>query len=211
MICVENVSVQYGNKRILQDINLEIEAGKRVAIIGRNGTGKSTLLQIMAGIITPLEGTISYFGENVTSKRKRFSHYCGYVPQGNPLLEELSVLDNLRLWNGGFRLEQTEILSMNGLSEMEGERVSTLSGGMKRRLTIACAMLHMPPVMLMDEPTTALDIYYKEQIWEWMDQYQKRNGTIVMVTHDRQEMEQCDKIYEVKNKGILQGGELENE
>lgn len=211
MICVENVSVQYGNKRILQDINLEIEAGKRVAIIGRNGTGKSTLLQIMAGIITPLEGTISYFGENVTSKRKRFSHYCGYVPQDNPLLEELSVLDNLRLWNGGFRLEQTEILSMNGLSEMEGERVSTLSGGMKRRLTIACAMLHMPPVMLMDEPTTALDIYYKEQIWEWMDQYQKRNGTIVMVTHDRQEMEQCDKIYEVKNKGILQGGELENE
>lgn len=211
MICVENVSVQYGNKRILQDINLEIEAGKRVAIIGRNGTGKSTLLQIMAGIITPLEGTISYFGENVTSKRKRFSHYCGYVPQDNPLLEELSVLDNLRIWNGGFRLEQTEILSMNGLSEMEGERVSTLSGGMKRRLTIACAMLHMPPVMLMDEPTTALDIYYKEQIWEWMDQYQKRNGTIVMVTHDRQEMEQCDKIYEVKNKGILQGGELENE
>lgn len=211
MICVENVSVQYGNKRILQDINLEIEAGKRVAIIGRNGTGKSTLLQIMAGIITPLEGTISYFGENVTSKRKRFSHYCGYVPQDNPLLEELSVLDNLRLWNGGFRLEQTEILSMNGLSEMEGERVSTLSGGMKRRLTIACAMLHMPPVMLMDEPTTALDIYYKEQIWEWMDQYQRRNGTIVMVTHDRQEMEQCDKIYEVKNKGILQGGELENE
>ncbi len=211
MICVENVSVQYGNKRILQDINLEIEAGKRVAIIGRNGTGKSTLLQIMAGIITPLEGTISYFGENVTSKRKRFSHYCGYVSQDNPLLEELSVLDNLRLWNGGFRLEQTEILSMNGLSEMEGERVSTLSGGMKRRLTIACAMLHMPPVMLMDEPTTALDIYYKEQIWEWMDQYQKRNGTIVMVTHDRQEMEQCDKIYEVKNKGILQGGELENE
>lgn len=210
MICVENVSVQYGNKRILQDINLEIEAGKRVAIIGRNGTGKSTLLQIMAGIITPLEGTISYFGENVTSKRKRFSHYCGYVPQDNPLLEELSVLDNLRLWNGGFRLEQTEILSMNGLSEMEGERVSTLSGGMKRRLTIACAMLHMPPVMLMDEPTTALDIYYKEQIWEWMDQYQRRNGTIVMVTHDRQEMEQCDKIYEV-NKGILQGGELENE
>lgn len=211
MICVENVSVQYGNKRILQDINLEIEAGKRVAIIGRNGTGKSTLLQIMAGIITPLEGTISYFGENVTSKRKRFSHYCGYVPQDNPLLEELSVLDNLRLWNGGFRLEQPEILSMNGLSEMEGERVSTLSGGMKRRLTIACAMLHMPPVMLMDEPTTALDIYYKEQIWEWMDQYQRRNGTIVMVTHDRQEMEQCDKIYEVKNKGILQGGELENE
>lgn len=209
MICVKNVTAQYGKRIIIQGVNLEIQAGTRVAITGRNGTGKSTLLQIMAGVATPSKGTISYFGEDITHKRNRYSHYCGYVPQGNPLLEELSVLDNLRLWNGGFKLRHPEILSMNGLEEIKNERVSTLSGGMKRRLSIACAMLQMPPVMLMDEPTTALDMYYKEKIWEWMDRYQKINGTIIMVTHDKEEIEQCDQKYEVRNKAITLEGEKE--
>lgn len=202
MICLKQVSAQYGKKIIIQDVNLEIQAGSRVAIIGRNGSGKSTLLQIMAGVISPAKGTISYFGEDITHKRKRYAHYCGYVPQGNPLLEELSVMDNLRLWNGGFHLEHPDVLSMNGLTDILNKRVSTLSGGMKRRLTIACAMLQMPPVMLMDEPTTALDRYYKEIIWEWMDRYQKMNGTIVMVTHDQEEIEKSNKTYEIHDGKI---------
>lgn len=203
MISLRNITAQYGRRIILQDVSLEIVPGERVAITGRNGSGKSTLLQILAGISAPSTGTVTYFGEDVTRKRKCFSRYCGYIPQGNPLMEELTVMDNLRLWNGGYQLRCPDVLKTNGLEEIVNDRVSTLSGGMKRRLVIACAMLQMPPVMLMDEPTTALDQYYKELIWEWMDQYQKKNGTIIIVTHDKEEIVRCDRVYEVRDKKIM--------
>lgn len=203
MIVVKDVTAQYGKNVILKDVNIEITPGKRIAFTGRNGSGKSTLLQIMAGILPAATGTISYFGEDVTKNKKRFSHYCGYVPQDNPLLEDLSVMDNLCLWNGGRTLQDENILKMNGLEELLDKKVSTLSGGMKRRLSIACAMLHMPPVMLMDEPTTALDDLYKSKVWEWMDEYQKLNGTIVMITHDKEEMESCDAQYIINDSTVV--------
>lgn len=212
MICVKNISMVYGKKRILENISFRIETGIRVAITGRNGSGKSTLLQIMAGVVKPQSGTISYFDKEVSWNKGRFSQYCGYVPQDNPLLEELTVLDNLRLWNGGYQIDNCEVIRMNGLEELLHSKVSTLSGGMKRRLSIACAMVKMPPVMLMDEPTTALDRYYKEQVWDWMKQYQAMHGTIVLVSHDKEEIGNCNIQYRIQDAHLqdVQGGE-ENE
>lgn len=202
MVEVKNISFSYGKKQILKDISFTIQSGERVAIIGENGSGKSTLLQVMAGIAKPDSGSVKYFGNNIVGNVKRIQKYCGYVPQGNPIMEELSVQDNLRLWNQGRKNIPDEVIQMNGLEDILKCKVMTLSGGMKRRLSIACAMLDLPPVMLMDEPTVALDIYYQEQIHEWMKRYQKMNGTLIMVTHDKEEIAESDRKYRIE-KGII--------
>lgn len=103
-------------------------------------------------------------------------------------MEDLSVLDNLRLW--GFRKSRPDpvILQQFGLEELLNRNVELLSGGMKRRVSIACAAIAHPPVMLLDEPTTALDICYREEIRQWMNLYQKRGGIIVMTTHEESEI-----------------------
>jgi ABC-type multidrug transport system ATPase subunit len=203
MITVEDVCAGYGKNRILDNACLTAECGDRIAITGMNGSGKSTFLQVMAGVLKPVSGRITYFGEDVTRQRKLFSKYCGYVPQSNPLLEELTVLDNLRLWNKGDKNIEPAVLNMNGLGDILGQKVSTLSGGMKRRLSIACAMQGIPPVMLLDEPTASLDMYYKGQVWDWMNQYQAGNGIIIIISHEREEIDSCNKQYEIKDRKMF--------
>ena len=99
MIEVHHVSKTFGKKQILKDINFEVKPGERVVIVGKNGSGKTTLLRIMTGIIKADTGEIQYFNEKVQSNGKVFRKYCGYVPQENPLIDELTVSDNLKLWS----------------------------------------------------------------------------------------------------------------
>ena len=195
MIEVTQIRKSYGKKKVLSDITFQVKPGECVAIAGKNGCGKSTLMQIMAGILKPDGGELCYFGKKAAYKSSTFRRFCGYVPQENPLMEELTVQDNLKLWED---LLQTE--------------VSKLSGGMKRRLSIACALVENPPFLLMDEPTTALDLYYKESIHQWMKTYQQKNGIILMTTHDESEIRNADrclfmdegKVQELDAEDILQ-------
>ena len=101
MIEVSHIKKKYGKKQILTDISFQVECGECVAVVGKNGCGKSTLLQIMAGILRADGGSIRYFGQDTGKDKKAFRKYCGYVPQDNPLMEELTVKDNLKLWERG--------------------------------------------------------------------------------------------------------------
>lgn len=187
MLEVSHINKLYGKKEILHDISFVAKPGECIAIVGRNGCGKSTLLQIIAGIIPMDDGTITVFGKSASSSRVR-TQYLGYVPQDNPLMEELSVIDNLRLWQGKDKTLLQKVMDQFELIAIQKQKVSTLSGGMKRRLSIACALLKMPPIMILDEPTTALDLYYKDGINKWMESYLKGNGIIVMTTHEESEI-----------------------
>lgn len=202
MIEILHISKKYGRKPILQDISFEVRCGESVAIVGKNGCGKSTLLQIMAGIMKADSGSICYFGKEAGNNRKIFRKYCGYVPQDNPLIEELSVKDNLRLWGYHKQNACSEAMQQFQLQELLNVRVSELSGGMKRRLSIACAILENPPIVLLDEPTTALDIYYKESVNRWISDYRKKNGIVVMTTHDESEICAADRCL-VMREGRL--------
>ena len=183
MIQVTHIKKKYGKKVVLEDITFSVHPGECVAIIGENGCGKSTLLKIMAGVMKADAGEYSYYG-----KKKDTNKLCGYVPQENPLLEDLSVKDNLFLWGGKNALQQTEVLEEFQLKELLDTSVKNLSGGMKRRLSIACSMLKMPSVLLLDEPTAGLDLFYKEQILAWIKSYQEKNGMVLIVTHEEQEI-----------------------
>ena len=200
MIEVARISKRYGKRVILEDISFQIKSGERVAIVGKNGSGKTTLLQIMAGVTRTDAGEIRYFGENA-AKSSTFRKYCGYVPQDNPLLEELSVKDNLRLWSGVNDMWKTVVAQFH-LTDIMGQKVEKLSGGMKRRVSIACALLQNPPILILDEPTTALDIYYKDSILQWMDDYNKKNGIILMTTHEEKEILSADRCL-VMNEGHM--------
>ncbi|MGN1314293.1 MAG: heme ABC exporter ATP-binding protein CcmA [Lachnospiraceae bacterium] len=202
MIQVSQVKKNYGKKRILEEISFQVCAGEAAAIVGRNGCGKSTLLQVLAGIEKADGGSISYFTHPVSEDRRAFKRFCGYVPQENPLMEELSVRDNIRLWGGGKEPRTKEIISRFELGELLKTPVEKLSGGMKRRLAIACALFHAPPILLLDEPTAALDYYYRDSIREWMEEYRNGGGIIVMATHDEKEISWADKCL-LMEKGRL--------
>lgn len=168
-----------------------------VAVVGKNGTGKSTLLQILSGTLKPDEGSICYFGKEISKKNYRgsrqiFAKYCGYVPQGNGLIEELSVQDNISLWTGVSGRPSAELCEMFGLDGILRMPVMHLSGGMKRRVAIACAMANYPPVLLLDEPTTALDSDYRDVIHAFFQKYLDMNGLLVMATHDDREIDMAN-------------------
>lgn len=183
----------------LNNVNIEAEKGDIVGIIGANGSGKTTLLSIMAGTLKPDGGQLLYEGENVF-KTKKFNKYSGYVPQTDPLIEDLTVKDNLKLWCA--TAWNSSVIYDFGINEFINKKVSKLSGGMKRRVSIAVALCKDPSVLLLDEPSAALDIYGKAEIRNYITEYVKRGGTVVMCTHDKDEISLCNKLY-LMEKGVL--------
>ncbi len=193
---------------------MEARAGEITAITGRNGSGKTTLLEIAAGKIRPDKGKILYFGNDLTGrKRKDFSKYCSYLMQGSPLIEEISVQDNISLWTGKSGPPDDKLIDFFRLKDILSTRVEKLSGGMKRQAAMACALSGWAPVLILDEPTSALDIYRKEDIRNILKKYCGMGGTVIMVTHDRDEIEMSDVVYlvedgslTIKNKTIKKEG-----
>lgn len=195
---------QYRKKQVLRDLSFQVDCGSWIAIVGENGSGKTTLLKILAGASKPDSGTIRFFGNDAGKGTKAFRKYCGYVPQENPLLEELSVLDNLKFWCMGKKQNLDRVVEQFHLKELLHTPVEKLSGGMKRRLSIACALLELPPVLLLDEPTTALDIFYRESILDWLSEYQKGNGTVIMTSHEEEEIIRADRCLLMKEGRLIE-------
>lgn len=204
MIEVFDIQKKYGKKQVLSDISFQAQCGECVAIVGRNGCGKTTLMQILAGMIRPDGGTIRYFDKEPLKNKKLYRKLCGYVPQELPLLNELTVKDNLRLWGADRGEAYEKILDSFQLQDLMQVPVEHLSGGMKRRLSIACALADWPPILLMDEPVTALDLYYKESIEQWITEYRQMNGIVIMTTHDEREIMNCDRCLLMKEGSLTE-------
>ena len=155
MIKISSVCKKYGKHTILDNISINIHPGECVGIIGANGSGKTTLLSIIAGFLKPESGSISINDKKLSFSSDILRGYISYVPQENPLMEELSALDNLRLWYTGASLNLEEeldhgILKMLGISDFLNKRVSRLSGGMKKRLSIGIALADNPSLLITD-------------------------------------------------------------
>ncbi|MBO5373363.1 MAG: ABC transporter ATP-binding protein [Lachnospiraceae bacterium] len=211
MIRVSHIVKAYKKQVVLKDCSLYASAGEMVAIVGKNGCGKTTLLKVLTGILKPDAGELEYYSHNPLKEKKVFEKLCGYVPQENPLIEELSVLDNLKFWGVTKTANYGYVLEVFQLQDILKKKVSVLSGGMKRRLSIVCAMAGYPPILVLDEPTTALDLYYKDNIRNLLQAYKQKSGIVIMATHDECEIELADRCYfmtdgvlqEVNNKEIL--------
>lgn len=207
MIEMKHISSGYGKKEILKDITLKVERGQCVGIFGPNGSGKSTLLKLLAGVKKIDSGELYYYGKDARKNKKVFAKMVGYAPQEDMLIQELTVYDNLRLWYPKKRqLEEAlkeGFLSLLNIDDLLKKEVKTLSGGMKKRVNIATALANTPPVLLLDEPGAALDLWAKEELKGYIREYISRKGTVIISTHDESELELCDQIY------ILVNGKLE--
>ena len=197
-ITVENINKSYNKKEVLKNVSFEIKSGECISLVGGNGSGKSTLLSILAGSIKSESGSFLYDGENLFKNTKRRSEVVGYVPQFPPLIEELTGLDNLKLWYKKDALENSVIKNL-GIDKFLKTRVSKMSGGMKKRLSIATAVAHNPKILLLDEPTSALDIVCKKEILSYLSDFQKKGGCVIIATHDTNEIEYSDRTYLIKN------------
>jgi ABC-2 type transport system ATP-binding protein len=181
MLEIKNLSKAYKKKQVLKNISLSAHDGEIIGIVGANGSGKSTLLFALA----------SLFPESA------------YVPQDSVLIEELSGLDNLRLWYEKSSLKSAlssesplQILGLNSLLNMT---VSKMSGGMKKRLSIACALAKNSKILLLDEPGSALDIPCKEKLHEYYKKFALEGGIIILSSHDYEELSLCTRLLVLKD------------
>lgn len=204
---VKDIRKSYGKREILKGASFVAEKGECVALVGANGCGKSTLLGVLAGTLKAASGKILYNEENPFENKKVFQKYVGYVPQENPLMDKLSVYDNLRFWycDTDRNLDEdmrSGILKEFGLDGYGNYPVNKLSGGLKKRLSIACALASNPRILIMDEPGAALDIVCKEDIKRYLLKYMKEGGTVLLTSHEEAELAICDRMYLLKD-GVL--------
>ncbi len=198
---ITNIKKKYGKKTVLDGVSLSAESGEIIGIIGGNGSGKSTLLTILAGIAGSDGGDFIYDGKSLFEDKKTREKVLGFVPQSTPLLEELSAFDNLRLWYSKKEMKtelENGVLKSLGIDEFLKTPVYKMSGGMKKRLSIGCAVAHSPEILLLDEPTASLDLVCREKIADYLKGFTKKGGTAILVTHEASEFELCDKIFILK-------------
>ncbi|MBR2615929.1 MAG: ABC transporter ATP-binding protein [Clostridia bacterium] len=195
---IQNITKRYGKKEILKGVSLTAEGGHCIGILGGNGCGKSTLLSILAGIKERDGGAFLYDGKDLFEYPRQRQRLVGYVPQGTPLIPELSARDNLSLWYRPDEMKkelESGILHLLGIDEYINLTVSKMSGGMKKRLSIACAVAGRPPILLLDEAMAALDLACKKTIAGLITEHKEKGGIVLLVTHDLMELSLCDTWY----------------
>ena len=201
---IQKIQKKYGKKVVLKDITFSANQGECIGILGGNGSGKSTLFSILAGVHKG-SGSFLFDGEDILKNEKKRSEIVGYVPQNTPLLEELTAYDNLRLWYDKADMQQElkdGVLAMLGIGEFIKVPVCKMSGGMKKRLAIGCAVAHNPKILLLDEPSAALDLVCKENISNYLRDFKAHGGIVIFATHDVQELPLCDKLYILKDGNL---------
>lgn len=201
LVQVKNLTKVYGDKVAVNGLNLEIEAGSFTAILGPNGAGKSTTIQMLIGLLQPTSGQITYAEQTK----------LGVVFQNSVLDANLTVIENLQIRAKQYKQVETgkieQLIEQLGLTSFAKQRYGTLSGGQKRRVDIARALLNSPDLLFLDEPTTGLDIQTRESIWKLLkDLQQKEKMTVVLTTHYLNEADDADKIYIVDHGQVIAQG-----
>jgi len=217
MIIVNSISKSYGNIVSLNDISFNIRKGEIFGLLGPNGAGKSTIVNILNTILKPDSGEIFIDGVNLKLNPDSCKMIMGIVPQEIALYENLSAYENLLFWGGLYNVPRSvlkkiaiEILGLIGLSSRKDDSIKTFSGGMKRRINIACSLLHKPRILVMDEPTIGVDPQNRNHIFKIIENLNSEGITIIYTTHYMDEAERlCDRIAIIDNGIIKAQGTLQ--
>ncbi len=208
MLVAADIYKCYHKKEILKGVELTAGPGECVGIIGGNGCGKTTLLSILAGAVRADRGNVALDGKDLRRDRKAYMAKVAYVPQENPLMEELTVKDNLLLWYGGRRKAferdlESGAAAFLGIKPMLKDTVEKLSGGMRKRLSIACALANHGSVLILDEPGAALDMECKADIRRYLKAYTAEGGTVVLTSHETGELSVCTRLCALKEGKLI--------
>jgi len=211
MLQVDRLSKRYDERVAVNAISFSIAQGETVGLLGPNGAGKTTAIGMISGIIRPDGGEVSLGGVSLAQNANELKRHVGLVPQDLALYEELSASANIQLFGGLYGLGAAELqprarsaLTLVGLADRDNDRVKTFSGGMKRRLNIAGALLHEPDLILLDEPTVGVDPQSRNAIFENLEELKRRGKTLLYTTHYMEEAERlCDRVLILDHGQIL--------
>ncbi len=211
VLSISHLQKRFGDRIAVNDVSFEVCAGETIGLLGPNGAGKTTTLSMMSGLTQPDGGSVSFQGSLVQQNADDLKRRVGLVPQDLALYDELSAWANLELFGGLYRLAGRALaaradaaLALVGLSERRGDRVKEFSGGMKRRLNIAAALLHDPELILLDEPTVGVDPQSRNAIFDNLEELKRRGKTLVYTTHYMEEAERlCDRIVIIDHGRVI--------
>lgn len=209
MILVSNISKAFGATQAVDDVSLEIHPGEAFGLLGPNGAGKTTTLSMMVGLLTPDSGTVLIDDQNPADAAVREN--IGIAPQALSLYEELTALENLKFFGQLYKQSATNLkqriewsLEFASLTDRRNDLVKTFSGGMKRRLNMAIALIHDPQVILFDEPTVGVDPQSRNHIFDCIEKLKSEGRTIIYTTHYMEEAQRlCDRIAIMDQGSIL--------
>jgi ABC-2 type transport system ATP-binding protein len=216
VIEVEGLQKRYGELVAVNDVSFTAEPGKIFGLLGPNGAGKSTTIGCICGLLEPSAGRVRVLGHDVVLERRAARERQGVVPQELALYEDLSATENLRYWGSAYGLRGTllrqrvqEVLLAVGLLDRAREPVKRFSGGMKRRLNLACGIVHRPQVLLLDEPTVGVDPQSRVRLLELVREQVAGGICVLYTTHYMEEAETlCDRIAVIDHGKIIAAGTL---
>jgi ABC-2 type transport system ATP-binding protein len=198
-ITVNNVNFCYGKLKVIDGMTMDIEPGTSYGLLGPNGAGKTTLIRLMAGLLKPVSGNIQCLGQKVSHN---LSKQIGYMPQLPALYSELTVTQNVDFFAKIYGLRDSqkrrerieEVIKLVDLWDKRQTTIMGLSGGMKQRVSLACAIVHHPKLIFLDEPTVGLDPELRVHFWDYFEQLTKAGSTLIISSHTFDDAAHCHKL-----------------
>lgn len=192
---------RFGDRTAVDRISLAIPQGTIFGFLGPNGSGKSTTIRMLCGVLTPTSGSGEVLGYDLLTEAEEIKQHIGYMSQKFSLYEELTAEENLSFYARIYglsperaRRRKEELIALAGLAGREKQRAGSLSGGWKQRLALACALLHEPELLILDEPTAGVDPVSRRIFWDLIREFARRGVTVLVSTHYMDEAETCDQI-----------------
>jgi len=200
-VVIEKLVKRFGNFVAVDNISLSVRKGEVFGFLGPNGAGKSTTIRMLCGLLTPTAGRAEVAGFDVARKPEAVRQNIGYMSQKFSLYNDLKVIENLRLFAGLYSVPSNVLkdriewaLTMSNLKGHEDQITATLPGGWKQRLALGCAVLHQPPILFLDEPTSGVDPISRRQFWDVIHQMAGEGVTVFVTTHYMEEAEYCNRL-----------------
>ncbi len=213
IIHTEHLSRSFGHLEAVRDVSLDVHRGEIFGILGPNGAGKSTTIRMLCGILDPTGGSGTVVGFDIVREAERIKAKIGYMTQRFSLYEDLTVAQNLTFYAGIYgvplrklRARVDDVLQETGLTDRRKQLAGTLSGGWKQRVALACATIHEPPLLFLDEPTAGVDPVSRREFWERIYAISAKGTTAVLTTHYMDEAERCHRLAFIFGGALLDVG-----